>query len=154
MAIQKVLVPYNFTPNESKALDFIISNFIYHKDVEITLFNSYTPLPEIDIKASPELQKMTSGILFLSQELKKKEEGLVSAKDHLLENGFSDNQVKYVFKERQKNVADEIIDMVVKGHYKMLVLTPKPGKVNRMFARSVHDKVLRSLKNVTICIAT
>ncbi len=154
MGVQKILMPYNFTAYEGRALDFIIRTFAYRKDSKITVFYTYTPLPEIDLKASPELRKMSAGLSILSAELKKKEDGLISAKKHLLENGFSDDQVDYIFKERRKDIADEIIDMVLSGHYDILILTPTLAKIKRLLARSVHDKVLRTLNGITICLAT
>jgi HSP90 family molecular chaperone len=153
MAVQEILVPYNFTAYERKSLDFIIHAFSHQKDVKISLFNSYTPLPEIDIKETPELRKMHAGLAFLSGELKKKEKGLISAKEYLLENNFSDDQVDYIFKERKKDIADEIIDMLLSGHYKIVVLTPRLAK-KRLLTRSVHDKLLRTVKDITICLAT
>lgn len=154
MGEMKILVPYNFAVHEWKAFDFVIKAFAGREDVLITLFNTYVPLPEIDLTANPELRKMRSGMIFLSEELKKKEAGLQSAKNYFLKNGFSEDQVGYVFKEKEKDIADEIIDAVMKGHYQVVVLRPTPGKVSRLFARSVHEKVLRALKQVTVCIAT
>lgn len=77
-----------------------------------------------------------------------------SAKDFLVENGFSESQVSYVFRERHRAIADEIIDQATKGHYHILVLSRQAGKVSRMFARSVHTSILSTLKGVTVCIPT
>jgi hypothetical protein len=152
MALQKILVPYNFTAYDHKALDFLINTYLNREEVQITLFHAYTPLPPVDFGASPEIKKMEVGMTFLSEEVRRKEEGMKAAKDFLVENGFSGNQVSYVFKERQRAVADEIIEATTKGHYRVLVLSQQPGKVSRMFARSVHLKVLSTLKGVTVCI--
>jgi hypothetical protein len=154
MAVPKILVPYNFTVHEWKAFDFIVSTFAGRRDVKITLFNAYIPLPEIDFTTNPEMKKLMSGMIFLSEELKRKEFGLKSAEDYFLEKGFSKEQVAHVLKRKEKDIADEIIDAAVSGHYSVVVLTRTPGKVSRFLARSVHEKVLRALKNVTICVAT
>jgi len=153
MAERKILVPYNFTTTEEKALAFVIDSFAHQNDVKITLFNTYTPLPVVDMGASPEMQKMRDAMNAISKDIEEKEAGLKSAKEYLLENGFSDDQVDYIFKERKKPIADEIIVCAFRGKYKVLVLSRQPGKVSRLFARSVHNKVLSSLKDVTICIA-
>jgi hypothetical protein len=152
MATQKILVPYNFTSPEEKALDFIVTTYGNREDVQVTLFNVYTPLPSVDMDASPELSKMRPAMASLSGELREKEAGLKSARDYLLENGFKDEQVDYVFQERTKSVPDEIIDAVAKGHYRVLVLS-RQLKVRKLFGRSVHTRVLSALKDVTICIA-
>jgi hypothetical protein len=154
MALQKILVPYNFTAHDQKALDFLINTYLNREDVQITLFHAYTPLPPVDFEANPEIKKMGVGITFLSEEVRRKEEGMKAAKDFLVENGFSGNQVSYVFKERQRVVADEIIELATKGHYRVLVLSQQVGKVSRMFSRSVHARILSTLKGVTVCIPT
>lgn len=73
MATQKILLPYNFTSHDKKALDFVILNFANRKDVEITLFNAYMPLPEIDMRASPIMEKVTSNLHYLSQRIGEQE---------------------------------------------------------------------------------
>ena len=66
MATQKVLVPYNFTAQEEKTLDFVVGTYANRDDVQITLFNAYTPLPTVDMDASPELSKMRGAMASLS----------------------------------------------------------------------------------------
>jgi len=154
VAAIKILVPYNFSIHEWKAFDFVINILGGRDDVKITLFNTYVPVPEIDLTGNPELDKMKGGLIFLSEELKRKEQGLKSAVTYFLQHGFLEDQVDFVFKKKEKDVAEEIVDAVVNGHYDMVVLRPTPGKVSRLFARSVHEKVLRALKDVSVCIAT
>jgi hypothetical protein len=154
MAAIKILVPYNFSVHEWKAFDFVINILGVRKDAKITLFNTYVPVPEIDLTGNPELDKMKGGLIFLSEELKRKEQGLQSAVTYFLQHGFLEDQVDFVFKKKEKDVAEEIVDAVVGGHYDIVVLRPTPGKVSRLFARSVHEKVLRALKGVCVCIAT
>jgi hypothetical protein len=131
----------------------VIKTFGKQKDAKITLLNTYTPLPELDVKGNPVLGKMRGGMVALSAELRDKEVGLKSAKAFLLENGFLEDQVDYIFKKRVKPIGDEIIETASKGHYEILVLSRQPGKTTRLFARSVHNKILSVLKDVTICIA-
>ena len=153
MVAPRILLPYSFTIYDEKALDFVIRTFANQKDAEITLFYTYTPLPELDME-SPVLMQMKGAVRSLSKELSEKEIGLSSARETLLRSGFSGDQVDYTFKKRMKSIADEIIETASKGHYTVLVLSRQPGKTTRLFARSVHNKVLAALKNVTICIAT
>jgi hypothetical protein len=154
MAKKRVLLPYNFTPYDERALDFVINTFADEKDIQITLFHAYTPLPEVDADEIPEMRKMARGMSFLSQELSKKEDGLKSAKEFLTENGFSNDQVDYIFKKKVKSIADEIIETATKDRHNILVFSRQSGKVTRFFARSVHNRVLSILKDVTVCIAT
>jgi hypothetical protein len=154
MAGLKILLPYNFAPYEEKALDFAIAAFSDQEDTKITLFNAYTPLPVIDMDANPEVAKMRGAMASLSEELREKEEGLKSARQHLIDNGFSEEQVDYIFKEKEKSVYEEIVDEVRKGHFRVLLLARQPGKVGRLFGRSIHTKVLSTIKDLTVCITT
>ena len=154
MAGQKILLPYNFTGYDQKALDFVIRTFAKVKDVEITLFNSYTPAPEIEQTDSPIMDKLRGNMTYLSQRIHEQEEGLKVAKRNLLENGFSEDQIHYVFKPRSKDISGEIIDLAINGQYDLVVINRKPGKVTRFFTGSVLHKVASALKNVTICLVT
>lgn len=92
MVTPRILLPYNFTTYDEKALDFVIKTFAKQKDARITLFNTYTTIPELDIKESPVLAKMRGGMVSLAAELREKEAGLKSTKGFLLENGFQMNK--------------------------------------------------------------
>lgn len=154
MASQKILLPYNFTNYDQKALDFVIRTFAHVKDVEITLFNSYTSVPVIEQTDSPIMDKLRGNLMYLSQRIHEQEEGLKVAKRNLLENGFSEDQIHYVFKPRNKDISGEIIDLALNGQYDLVVINRKPGKVTRFFTGSVLSKVASALKNVTICLVT
>jgi len=154
MAGFKVLVPYDFKPYEEKALDLLVNAFGNQKEVKITLFNAYTPLPEVDMDASPELEKMRAPMVSLSEELRRKEDGLKSAKMHLIENGFTEDQVDYIFKKRDKDLVQEIAETLLHGHYRVVVLSRRPAKVSRLFSRSVHSRLLSLVKDIIVCIAT
>ena len=62
MAKQKVLVPYNFTDYDGKALDFVIQRFADDKSIEVTLFNAYVPVPEIELRNSPIMEKISRNL--------------------------------------------------------------------------------------------
>jgi hypothetical protein len=154
MASQKILLPYNFTNYDQKALDFVIRTFAHLEDVEVTLFNSYTPVPEVKTNDSPVMDKLKGNLTYLSQRIREQEEGLKVAKRNLLENGFSEDQIHYVFKPRNKDIAGEIIDLALSGRYDLIVINRKPGKVTRFFTGSVLNKVASVLKDTTICLVT
>jgi hypothetical protein len=154
MASQKILLPYNFTNYDQKALDFVIRTFAHVDDVEVTLFNSYTPVPEVKTNDSPIMDKLKGNLTYLSQRIREQEEGLKVAKRNLLENGFSEDQIHYVFKPRNKDIAGEIIDLALSGRYDLIVINRKPGKVTRFFTGSVLNKVASALKDTTICLVT
>jgi len=154
MASQRILLPYNFTNYDQKALDFVVRTFAHLEDVEVTLFNSYTSVPEVKTNDSPIMDKLKGNLTYLSQRIREQEEGLKVAKRNLLENGFSEDQIHYVFKPRNKDIAGEIIDLALTGRYDLIVINRKPGKVTRFFTGSVLNKVASALKDTTICLVT
>ena len=148
----KVLIPYNFSVHDRMGFDFIIKMLVGRADVQISIFNTYPPVPKIDFKANPELKGMKDGFVRISEELKRKEEGLNEAREYLINGGFKDSQVDIIFKEKAMKIDDEIVHILKEGGFNIVVLTPTPGKVRKLFARSVHEKVLSSVRNVTVCI--
>jgi hypothetical protein len=152
MATFRILLPYNFSPNDQKAIRFVIDAFSRHKETHLTLFHAYTPLPTIDVSASPENVKMRSGMTYLSAELKEKEEALTAVGDLLVEAGFERDAVSCVFKKRVKTAAEEIVDKM--SGCNVLVLSRGAGKVTHFFTRSIYARVVSALRGVTICVAT
>ena len=88
----------------------------------------------------------------LSEELRGQERYLKEGREELLKKGFSDDQVDYIFKAREKDVTNEIAETAMKGGYQMVLLSRNPTKITRLFGRSVSSKLLATLKNTTICI--
>lgn len=151
---QKVLLPYNFTVYDERALDFVIRILSSSKDAEITLFNAYTPAPEIDLNGSPIMDKLKGNLTYLSQKITEQENWLKQAKQRLIEKGFAEDRISYVFKPRKKDIPSEIIDLALSGHYDLIVISRKPGKVTRFFTGSVLNKVASALKDTVLCLVT
>jgi len=155
MATQSILVPYNFMPYDQKVLDFVTRNFVRQEDVEITLFKSYTPLPDIESHKSPVMAKLKSNLSFMTTKIKEQEEGLQNVKQDLLKSGFSDNQVQVVFKpKKKKDVGSEIIALAMQHSFDVIVLNHKPGKIANFFTGNVFNKVITTLENVAVCVVT
>jgi hypothetical protein len=154
MAIQKLLLPYNFTRFDQKALDFIISNFGKIEDLEVTVFNAYTPVPEIETDASFVTGKLKGSLTYLSQKIVEQQTELNMIKQKLVENGFADDLVHTVFQPRKKEVASEIIDIATNNKFDIIVISHKPGKVTRFFTGSKYSKVISALKDVTVCVVS
>jgi len=152
MNSKKILLPYEFTSFSRKALDFVGQTFGKQPETHVTLFHAHTPLPEIDLTANPEMLKLRSPIISLTQELKEKEAGLHAVMRDLGQMGFHGNQLDCVFQKREKGVSDAIVQMVKKGNYRIVVLTRTPFKVLRLFGRSVSSKVITALEDITVCL--
>lgn len=154
MANQKILAPYNFTIYDNKGLDFVIRTFAHLKNIEIALFNAYTPVPEIDMNESPVMEKLKSNLYLLAQRKKEQQDDLETAKQHLIKNGFSERQVSCIFQPRKKDIASEIIALVQSHNFNMVVLNHKHGKLSHFFTGNVFIKVVNALKDITVCVVS
>ena len=154
MASQKILLPYNFTSHDQKALDFVIRSFAHQKDVKLTLFNAYTSLPDIEVRGSPVMETMRGNLSYLLQKIKEQEGELMVVRNKLLERGFSKDRIHTVFEPKKKDIAGDIVDLALKGRFNVVVLNRKPGKIARFFTGSVFNKVVTSLKGTTVCIVS
>ena len=154
MAGQKILLPYNFTSFDRKALEFVINTYSSLKDAEITLFNAYMPVPEIEMRDSPIMQKMTGNLSYLSQRINEQEAELKLVKEKLVVKGFSENQIKTIFEPRKKDVADDIIGLAQNKRFDVVILSRTPGKVKGFFTGNVFSKVVKALKDTTVCIVS
>lgn len=154
MSTQKILLPYNFTRNDEKALDFVISTFTNQETVEITLFNAYTPTPVIEVRTSPVMEQMMGKLSYLSQKIKEQEDELKVVKDKLLASGFAKNKIHTIFEPKKKDIAGDIIDIALTGAFDVVVLNRKPGKITRFFTGSVFNKVVNALKGTTVCVVS
>lgn len=154
MSKQKLLLPYNFTRFDQKALDFVINTFAKSKNVEVTVFNAYTPIPEIDTAATSITGKLKGSLSYLSQKISEQEAELENIKQKLIENGFEDGFVHTLFQARKKEVAAEIIDIAMDHRFDVIVISHKPGKATRFFTGSRYHKVISALKDVTVCVVS
>ncbi len=154
MATRKLLLPYHFTRLDQKALDFVIDTFGKMEDITVTIFNAYTPIPEIDTEATSVTGKLKGSLSYLSQKIKENETALNEVKDKLVGRGFPEKQVNCIFRPRKRDIASEIIDLVNSEDFDTIVLNRKHARVTRFFSGSISHKVVMTLKDVTVCIVT
>ncbi len=150
----KILLPYNFTSYDKKALDFVCRTFSDNKKAQVTLFHAYTPAPPIEMRGSPIMEQMKETLSYLSQRVNEQQDALQTIKSQLLGKGFSEDNIDIVFEPKNKDVASDIVDLAQKGRFNVVVLNRKPGKIVRFFAGSVSSKVVAALKNATVCIVS
>jgi hypothetical protein len=142
MSHLKILLPFNFTEHDNKALDFAIRSYAGQEDAHITLYNAHTPVPGIDVRSDPVMERMRSHLDYLSKKTKEK----------MLQSGFSSDRVRYIFEPLKKDIAGDIIDQILKGNFDVVILNRKPTKITRFFTRSVFFKVVSTVKSVTVCV--
>ena len=154
MVAQKILLPYNFTTLDQKALAFVNGTFGHLEGVEITLFHAYTPLPEIEAESTSVMGKLKGNLGYLSQKIMQQETELKAVAEKLLQTGFAQNRIHTVFKPRKKDIAAGIIELVTKDKFNVVVINHRPGKASRFFTGSVFSKVVSALKDTTVCIVS
>ena len=155
MDAQKILLPYNFSQYDQKALAFIIRTFGIHENTEVTIFHAFTPLSEIEASdhqsAAAKLKRRLS---YLTQELSEREMALQEVRQYLINEGFHRDHVRYVFKSRKGEISAAIIEQTKEEDYDVIILNHQPGKVTRFFTGSVYNKLVTSLRDITICIVS
>ena len=149
-----LLVPYNFTRQDQKALDFLIQTFVHLPNAVVTLFHCYTPVPEISMRDNPIMEKVRGNLSYLNQTIKAHKESLEQAKQHLASNGFAADRIQTVFKPRKKDIAAEIVELSKERSFDMIVLNRNPGKVTRFFTGSVFNKVIQAVRGATVCVVS
>ena len=154
MAIQKILVAYNFTNLDQKALDFVTNAFGHLEGVEITIFHAFTPVPDIETQASVVTGKLKGSLTYLSQQIMQRENDLKRVTEKLAANGFDESRIHTVFKPRKKDIASEIIGLTRDAKYDAIVLNHKVARVARFFSGSVSNKVVMTLKDTAVCIVS
>ena len=154
MAGQKILVPYNFTHYDDKALDFVINNFSRHSDYEITLFYAYTAAPKVEMQNDPIMGKIKDSLSFLNQKIKESENRLKKVTTKLVENGFKEENIKTIFKPRKKHISAEIIELAHNQRSDIIVINQRPGKIKYFYTGSVFNKVVSALKDCVVCIVS
>jgi nucleotide-binding universal stress UspA family protein len=154
MTIQKILIPYNFTNIDQKAVEFAIEAFGHLQDIEITVFNAYTAPPEVETDASLVTGKLKSSLSYLSQKIIEQGTELDGVKQKLIIGGFAESKIETIFKPRKKDIASEIIQLALEKNFDVVVLNRKHAKVTRFFSGSVSHKIAMSLKSTTVCIVS
>ena len=149
----KILFPYNFTDMDKKALDFIIQTYVRHENVSVTLFHAYAPVPEIILSKNSVMERMSSNLHYLHQQVIEQESRIVEVKQRLLNGGFQNSQVNYLYLPKKRDIADEIIILARDEGYHTIVLN-RSGTVTGFFKASVFSKVVARLKHVNITLIT
>lgn len=154
MGARKLLLPYNFTDRDRKALEFTADTFAPHGGVEITLFHAYLPLPSVQTHDRQVTERLQSGMGYLQTTIGELEADFQSVRDELIDRGFAPAMVRTLFRRRKNTVTDAILDLHQREHFNLIVLSRRPGRMGRFFDSSLHAKLLSVLSDVTICVVS
>ncbi len=142
----KVLIPYNFTPNDRKSIDFVGHRYSERDGLEVTLFHAYTPIPEMDVKDTPLMKKVIHNTSFLLLEQDNHKKALEEAKAQLMNHGISGERIQCIFRPVRKDVATDIIRLWRDGQYDVVVLNRNPGNIVNFFTRSISKRIVRHVQ--------
>jgi nucleotide-binding universal stress UspA family protein len=154
MSIQKILVAYNFTSLDQKAIQFVTNAFAHIDGAEITFFHAYSPIPDIETQSSEVTGKLKSSLGYLSQQVMQRENDFKAIIENLSKNDLANSRVYTVFRPRKKDIAGEIINLNRETNFDVIVLNRKASRVTRFFSGSVSNKILMTLKETTVCIVS
>ncbi len=138
-----VLIPYNFTRNDDRSIEFVGTHYVKQKDVEITLFHVYTPVPEIDIRDSPIMEKVAHNASFLRLAQDEQKNLMEEAKKQLMNFGFAGHRIHCLFRPVHTDIAADIIHLWKEGRFSAVVLNRNPGNIINFFNRSISKRITR-----------
>lgn len=139
MAI-KILIPYNFTTNDKKSIDFVGQRYSKKKDVEITLFHVFTPVPEIDVRNNPIMKQVVRNTAYLLSQQAEQKNALEAAKQELMNYGFANHRIQCLYMPMRKDIADDIIKLWKTEKFDIVVLNQNPGNIINYFTRSISKR--------------
>lgn len=145
----KILIPWNFGPNDEKSIRFAVNHYRENPDAQITLFHVFSPVPEIDTRNNPIMEKLNRETLYLRHRQHEEKEAMEEARRDLIQSGFKGDQVDILFKPVRHDVAEDIIRLVRKGEYNRVILNRNPGNIVNYFSRSISKRVIRKLEKQT-----
>ncbi|MCK5345056.1 MAG: hypothetical protein KAR20_16715 [Candidatus Heimdallarchaeota archaeon] len=142
----KILIPYNFTMNDKKSIDFVGHTYAKQKEVEITLFHAFTPVPEIDPRNNPIMDKVIRNTAYLRGQQEAQKNALEAGRRKLMDYGFDDHQIHCLYTAVRRDIADDIIWLLKTEKFDVVVLNRNPGNIINYFSRSISKRVARHVE--------
>ncbi|MCP4673228.1 MAG: hypothetical protein GY857_18205 [Desulfobacula sp.] len=139
----RMLIPYNFTRNDEKAVHFVGKRYNRKKEVEITLFHAFVPVPEINVKNNPIMEKMKPTVSYLYQKQEEHKQALEKVKKTLINHGFASDHVHCLFQPVNRDIAADIIQLWKLAKFDIVVLNRNPGNIINYFSRSTSKRITR-----------
>ncbi len=141
-----ILIPYNFTVNDEIAIEFVGQRYGKRKEVEITLFHAYTPVPEIDTRNNPIMDKVNRSTSYLRLRQEEEKQALEAARQALMNYGFNGDHIHCLYLAVRQDIADDIIRLWKRGKFDVVVLNRNPGNIINYFSRSISKRVTRHVE--------
>jgi len=137
----KILIPYNFKPNDEKAVHYTGRRYSKEKKVEITLFHAFASVPEINVKNNTIMGKMKLNLYYLHQQREERRQALEKVKLVLEDYGFSSQNIHCLFQPIKTDIATDIIQLWKIENFNVVVLNRNPGNILNYFNRSISKRL-------------
>jgi len=155
--LPKVLVALDDSDNAARAVEYVSRNF--SADHEVTLFSVIPDTQMLCNMNSPELTPYfwSQRNVFCSLEDKKKEliEAAASrAKDVLMKAGFKKEKIAVKVQAKKKGIARDIVAEAESGYDTIVMGRRGLSGIKEFVMGSVSQKVLHSVKDVSVVIVS
>ena len=156
-SLGKVLVALDDSDNAARAVEYVSKNF--SPDHEVTLFSVIPDTQMLCNINSPELTPYfwSQRNVFCSLEDKKKElmqAAADRAKEVLLKAGFKKEKVTVKIQSKKKGIARDIVAEAESGYDTIVMGRRGLSGIKEFVMGSVSQKVLHSIKDVSIVIVS
>ncbi len=137
----KVLVPYNFTVNDEKAIEYVGHRYAGKSEAEITLFHAFSQLPEFDVRNDPIMAKMNRNLSYLRQQHENKKNALENVKKELVKLSIAEHRIRCLFQPIVHGIVEDIIRLWKIQKFNVVVLNRSPGSITNFFSRSISKRI-------------
>ncbi|MCG8617195.1 MAG: universal stress protein [Desulfobacterales bacterium] len=138
-----ILIPYNFSPNDEKAVDFVGQRYAERHGVAVTLFHAYTPVPEVDIRDTQIMKQVVHNVSVLKLKQDERQRALEEVRHQLMRHGIAADNIQCVFTPVKTDIATDIINLWKEGRFDVVVLNRNPGNIVNFFSRSISKRIVR-----------
>jgi nucleotide-binding universal stress UspA family protein len=154
---RKVLVALDDSDNAARAVEYVSKNF--SPDHEVTLFSVLPDTQMLCNINSPELTPYfwSQRNVFCSMEEKKKElitAAANKAKDQLMQAGFKAEKIAVKVQGKKKGIARDIVAEAEAGYDTIVMGRRGLSGIKEFVMGSVSQKVLHSIKDVSVVIVS
>ena len=139
--VVKILIPYNFKPNDEKAVHYTGRRYSKEKEVEITLFHAFASVPEINVKNNTIMEKMKLNLYYLHQQREERRQALEKVRLVLVDYGFASQNIHCLLRPIKTNIAADIIQLWKLENFHVVVLNRNPGNILNYFSRSISKRL-------------
>ncbi len=154
MSARKILVPYNFSALDRRAVRFVIDTYAGQPDAEITLLHIYVAPPKIDTRQTAVARKMKRNLSYFSKTINDKKTELELVAQRLIDAGFDAERVRCQVRPRRKALPADIVEAVRAEPFQVVVLSHSPGQVSRLFKGNTFSHVIHALVDATVCVVS